>query len=935
VVGAAVTAIVAALLAARPGFVANIDYRVCDLLAEWIGPGEQSRSVAVVNIDEDSLRRYGRWPWHRDLLGALVRSVADAGAATVVLDLLMSEPDRGKPSPGPGALPGATDDDVLARSLALVPTVLGYSLRFGAGSSAAPDCNPPALPLAVARPEHGGEAFFHASGIECTVPVLSHAAAGSGFLNAAPDPDGKMRDMPLIAEDGGRYYPSLALAAMDTYQHVSRMEFRADARGAAWLRLNSLRVPLEGHSTLRLRYRGPHQTFPYVSAADLLGGRAPAGKLRGKIAVIGASAPGLPNAVATPADPALPGPELYATAIDDLLQGDFFHRPSDGIFWEVLIALAAGIASILTLTWMRSIWAGVIILSIAVAVWMGCAAVLSTSGALLSPLPAMGVLACNFVALTLINYRTERRRAERTERQLSRARKKTERIRQESETRYQRLVENVSDAIITDDASGRLLFANRRFREWFDLQNRQIDGLVLEDYVAPEWRETVREHRRLRLKGHPVPEHIEFQGIRADGSRIWIEAVIATVEEGGRIVGTQSALRDVTERKRLEAQYLQAQKMESVGRLAAGIAHDFNNLLTVINGYSEMLASKLHENRSLLELVQQIRSAGGRAAELTMQLLTFSRKQAAQRKPLDLNLVVEDAQKMLRRVVGEDVELQSRLGPSLGQVLADPGQVQQVLMNLVVNARDSMPDGGKLVLQTANVELDEAFSKQHPEVPPGRYVYLGVTDTGTGMTEEIKRQIFEPFFTTKEKGKGTGLGLTTVYNIVRQCEGGIWVESEAGLGTTFHIYLPRTESVAQAAGAAAEAATVGRGVETLLLVEDQDAVRRMIEAMLKDHGYQVLHAPDGAQAVALAERYPGAIHLLIADVILPGMNGRALAEALRRSRPEMKVMYISGYSEEIIERQGVLDSSVAYLAKPFTRDSLVSKVREALAGGAN
>jgi PAS domain S-box-containing protein len=653
---------------------------------------------------------------------------------------------------------------------------------------------------------------------------------------------------------------------------------------------------LEGRSTLRLRYRGPRRSFPYVSAADLLGGRAPDGKLRGKIAIIGASAQGLENSVATPADPTFPDLELHATAVDDLLQGDFYHRPSEGLIVEVLLSVVAGLAATVVLTFIRSLWAAVIMGAMTAAVWAGCFALLSASGVLVSPLAATWVLSCTFVALTLMNYRVERRRAARTERQLASAHEETEEVRQESESRYQRLVENVSDAIITVDQAGRLVFANQRFREWFGLYDREIRDLLLEDYVAPEFRETVREHRQVLLAGQVVSNQLEYQGIRADGTRIWIEALLTTLEEGGRIIGTQSALRDVTERKRLQAQYLQSQKLESLGRLAGGVAHDFNNLLTVINGYNDMLAAKLKDDQDLADMAREIQRAGGRAAELTMQLLTFSRKQVVERKPLDLNVVVEDGRKMLQRLVGENVKLESRLGSSLGKVLADAGQMQQVLMNLIVNARDSMPEGGKLTIETRNVEVDEAFSKEHPELAPGQYVYLGVTDTGTGMSEEIQRQIFEPFFTTKEPGKGTGLGLATVYSIVRQSEGAIWVQSEPGAGSTFHIYLPWTEMTADVAKVAAEPVIAAAGHKTLLLVEDRDDVRELIKKMLKNHGYEVLPTGNGVEAIALATRYPGTIHLLIADVILPGMNGRALADALRSTRPEMKVLYISGYS---------------------------------------
>jgi PAS domain S-box-containing protein len=924
--------IAAAVFLVRPWFVVSLDYRVCDLLTGWVPRGGQSQKVVVVDIAPGSSGRVVRWPWPRDLVAELVNRVADAGAAIIVLDLLLPEEDRGRPTKDiVSALQGTTNDDVLAASVARVPSVLGYSLQFGGVAQSSQKCSPPPLHLVVAAPEHGGESFFHASGVVCAVPVLARAAAASGFLNAAPDPDGKLRGLPLIAEYSGRYYPNLDLAAVNAYHHVSRMQFQADARGAAWLRLDSEMVPLEGRSTLRLRYRGPRRSFLYVSAADLLGGRALDGKLRGKIAIIGASAQGLENSVATPVDPTFPDLELHATAIDNLLQGDFYHRPSEGLILEVLLSLMAGLAATIVLTFIRSLWAAVITGAMAAAVWVGCSALLSTTGVLVSPLAATGVLSCTFVALTLMNYRMERSRAARTERQLASAHEETEELRHESESRYQRLVENVSDAIITIDLAGRLVFANRRFREWFGLEEREIRGLLLEDHVAPEFRETVKECCQVLLAGQAVSNQLEYQGIRADGSRIWIEALLTTVEEGGRIIGTQSALRDVSERKRLEAQYLQAQKLESLGRLAGGVAHDFNNLLTVINGYSAMLTAKLKDDQNLADMARQIQHAGGCAAELTMQLLAFSRKQEVERKPLDLNVVVEDGRKMLQRVVGEDVQLESRLGSSLGKVLADAGQMQQVLMNLVVNARDSMPEGGKLTIETKNVEVDEAFSKEHPEIAPGAYVYLGVTDTGTGMSEEIQRQIFEPFFTTKEPGKGTGLGLATVYSIVRQSEGTIWVESELGAGSTFHIYLPWTEMVAQVANAAAEPEIAAEGDKTLLLVEDQDDVRDLIEKMLRNHGYEVLPTGNGAEALALVARYPGTIHLLIADVILPGMNGRALADALRSSRPEMKVLYISGYSEEVIGRPGLLDSHIAYLTKPFSEDWLVSKVQETLA----
>ena len=922
--------LVAGVFVVRPHFIHALDERVCDLLAAWAGSGTMSQKVVLVGIDQPALGRYGRWPWPRDLLGALVDRVADAGAGAVVLDIILAEEDRAAPARRAGSAPPAsTNDEALAHALRRIPSVVGYSLRFD-GTPLADGCSPPSLPLAAAVPSAPAAApFFRASGLECVAPAVAAATAGSGSLNAVPGTDGQLRALPLVFDYRGRNLPSLALAAVNAYRPAARMELRAGARGAEWLRLDGRTVPLEGRSLLRLRFRGPRHTFPYVSADDLLGGRVPAERLRGRIAVVGASAYGLQGVVATPVDPLLPDLELHATAIDNLLQGDFFHRPADGYAWEMLLAIAAGVAAVLALASIRSLWALAVAGGAAIVVWAGSALLLASTGAVLSPLPATGVVAAVVAVLSGLNYRRERTRAERTERQLATAHRHTERIRQEGESRYQLLVDNVSDAIITADLEGRLVFANRRFRDWFGLGDCDPRGMALEDHVAPEWRDAVREQHRRRVAGLGVSDFLEYEGVRADGVRIRIEAQVTAVEEGGRIAGTQSALRDVTERKRLEAQYLQAQKLESVGRLAGGVAHDFNNLLTVINGYSEMLASSLKDDPGLRDMAEQIYTAGQRAAELTVQLLTFSRKQVAQRRPVDLSRVVDEAQKMLRRLVGEDIQLQSRLSASLSKVMADPGQMQQILMNLVVNARDSMPEGGQVTIETGEVEVDDAFSRQHPEVPPGRYVHLAVADTGSGMTDEVQQRIFEPFFTTKEKGKGTGLGLATVYSIVRQGEGAVRVESAPGAGSTFHIYLPPIGGDA-ATEPSATAARLARGSETVLLVEDQDSVRKLLLRMLEDQGYRVLPASDGEAALAIAARHPATIHLLITDVILPQMNGRALADALALARPGIRILYVSGYSEDIIASRGVLDSGVAYLAKPFSLETLVAKVQETL-----
>jgi len=387
---------------------------------------------------------------------------------------------------------------------------------------------------------------------------------------------------------------------------------------------------------------------------------------------------------------------------------------------------------------------------------------------------------------------------------------------------------------------------------------------------------------------------------------------------------------DVTEKRSLEAQLLQSQKIESMGRLAGGIAHDFNNLLGVISGYGELLRRRVAADPRLGRYVEDITKAADRAAGLTRQLLAFSRKQVLQPRILDLNEVVGETEKMLRRLIGEDVQLVTVFEEQLGSVRADPGQMDQVLMNLAVNARDAMPRGGRLTIETGNVVLDRTFAHQHPGVEPGPYVMLAVSDTGHGMSPEVLARLFEPFFTTKEAGKGTGLGLATVHGIVKQSGGHVWVYSEPGKGATFKIYLPRVDGPGTPVEAPAGAGELPRGTETILLVEDEASLRELVRECLEGGGYTVLPARHGAEALEIAERHGGCLQLLMTDVVMPGMSGRELAERLRARRPDVRILYMSGYTDDAVVLHGVLAADMAFLQKPFTADALARTVREVL-----
>ena len=512
----------------------------------------------------------------------------------------------------------------------------------------------------------------------------------------------------------------------------------------------------------------------------------------------------------------------------------------------------------------------------------------------------------------------------------------------ESEKKYQQIYDETPVGYHELDTKGRFTRVNRTELQMLGYSAGEMLGKPVWDFFEEE--DTTRKVILAKLSGD-VSFHDTFERTyrRKDGSTILVLVEDRVLrDKGNQIIGIRSMVEDITERRRAEEalrkseeQLRQWQRVEAIGRLAGGVAHDFNNLLMTIKGCSELLLGAFDRRDPRREEVEEILKAADRATSLTRQLLAFGRRQVLQPQVLDLNAVVMNMDKMLRRVIGEDVQLIASLRRDLWSVKVDPGMIEQVIMNLAVNSRDAMPNGGKLTIETTNVTHDEEYASHHVSVKPGYYAMLAITDTGCGMDKETQSHLFEPFFTTKEKGKGSGLGLSTVYGIIKQSGGNIWTYSEPGLGTTFKIYLPRVEETSHAYKPEISRKEIKApgGTETVLLVEDEEAVRSMVSKVLQNKGYRVLEASHGNEALEVCDKFEGPIHLMVTDVIMPQMSGRELAERLALVRPEMGVLYMSGYPDNTIVQHGVLEPGTAFLQKPFTISALELKVREILDSG--
>ena len=532
----------------------------------------------------------------------------------------------------------------------------------------------------------------------------------------------------------------------------------------------------------------------------------------------------------------------------------------------------------------------------------------------------------------ILRYAVERHKLDGELRAEIKRRSRVQEALQLSEQRYRLLAETAPIGILLTNEQGEFIDANTQALRMFGYKREELIGETIEILLPERLRCAHQGHRSCYMKEphtRPMARGMELAARRKDGTEFLVEIALGPLVTNDGVLVSSTVI-DITERKKMEEQRRLSQRMEAIGKLSGGVAHDFNNLLAVILGCSDVVLEMLPADHPAIRKIEMIRKAGASAADLTRQLLAFSRQQMLQPRVLDLKEILEQIQSLLHRLIGENIEFKLSLDPSLGRVKADPGQIEQVLLNLAINARDAMPLGGRLTIEAQNVELDDSYNAEHHVVIPGRYIMLAVEDTGCGMDHDTQSRIFDPFFTTKELGKGTGLGLATVYGIVKQSGGYIWVYSELDKGTLFKVYLPRVEEAVQPVRQRDLEAPVPPACETILLAEDSGSLREMAREYLESVGYAVLEAASGAEALQKAKEYDGTIHLLLTDVVMPEMSGPELARQVAALRPDVRVIFTSGYTNDAIARQGVFDPSVAFIQKPYRPKALARKIQEVL-----
>ncbi len=934
------TLLFAVLFVSNPDIFKVIDRVNYSFLLKNLTDNSSVKRPVIIDIDEKSLAKYGQWPWPRYLISRLLEKIVAMKPSVVGLDMIFSEPDRTSVSSVVKGLKGfygleidlnniperIIDNDLaLAEVLKKGPFVLSHQFRFDQNKEGQKNfiTNPVRVSLIHDRTD-GKEAgnIPESFSVLSNLKLFYENTDSSGFSNSVPDDDGILRRIPLLIRYHGQIYPSLALASVLKYKNVNNITLKIKNGVLQSINYTGTMIPVDMQGNLMIRFHNPGLSYDYFSASDILDGAVSLDKLIGRIAFVGASAYGLESFQNTPLGLVYTGVEAHATVADNLINNNFITSPEWLKGGILLFILILGTLLSFTVSYRSNTFNIFIVLASVFAILLFSQQLISRSGLYIKT--AFPVITAIFIYLflTIFKYFIEKIGAENALK--------------ESEKRFRNLFKKAPVPMCYLSRDNRVLDINNSFTD--------ITGYTADDIQKlPDAMDILFENSKESNNGiskwisglkqamaDHIPESRECL-VRCKDNRILTMLVDAEPVGESFIV----SLFDITERKqaeaqreKIQAQNYQSQKLEAIGSLAGGIAHDFNNMLSIIIGYAELSIMQAEPGVIVDENLHKILDAAKHSARLTRQLLDFARKQMINPVAIDLNKSIEGSLDMIRRLIGENIDLEWRPCKESCTVMMDPPQLDQILLNLCVNAKDAIRDVGRIIIELSIFKSDNNLNVSGFDVTAGEYVLLSISDNGCGMDEEVLRHIFEPFFTTKELGRGTGMGLATVYGIVRQNKGTVIVNSEPGKGSTFKIFLPR-HFTSVATQEKSEKRLAKGNNETILVVEDEPSILELIKTMLETYKYRVLDAASPEQAINIAGKN-GQIVLLITDMVMPGMSGSDLADKILEILPDIRILFMSGYANNISSTGNSKDKRINFIQKPFSMKDMALKIREVL-----